>query len=212
MSISKPQFDVGKIIGDSWGIFKGNVGPLLGAVVVMWVIVVVSGWVFIGPIILTGPLLLGLFKMAQSAVREQPVEFGDLFSGFQKFLPAFLAYLLITIFSAIGMIFCIIPGILISILYTPTYLIILNGNLGFWDAMEASRKMVMDNFGQWIILSLVLFVLNLVGALACGVGLLVTMPMSLIIITVAYDLECQAADSTAAISPAPPVLPSAPSA
>lgn len=190
MSQSSINFNVGDMIGTSWNIFKNNVGPLLGANLLMIVILCVASIVPFGSIVLTGPLMLGLYKMTRAAVHGGTVEFGDLFSGFQKFLPAFLASLLIMIFSCIGMLFCIIPGILVSILYMPTYLFILDG-MEFWNAMEASRRMVMNNFGQWIMLALVLFVLNLVGCLACGIGLLVTAPMSYVVVVLAFDLEYQ---------------------
>jgi uncharacterized membrane protein len=210
MSQSKVTFDPGDIIGTSWGIFKNNVGPLLGGNLVMLIILCVSGMVPFGSLVLAGPLMLGMYKMTRVAIRGEAVEFGYLFSGFQKFLPAFLASLLITIFSCIGMIFCIIPGILISILYLPTYLFILDDNLEFWDAMEASRRMVMNNFGQWIVLGLVLFLLNVAGFLACGVGSLVTMPMTYIAIALAFDQEHQVFAPVP--PPVPPFTPEEPSA
>ena len=191
MSQSKVVFDPGDIISKSWVIFTNNVGPLLGANLIMIIILSVSSVVPFGPLVLVGPLMLGMYKMTRAAIRGENVEFGDLFSGFPKFLPTFLASLLITIFSCIGMIFCIVPGILVSILYLPTYLFILDDNLDFWNAMEASRRMVMNNLGQWLILALVLCVLNIAGCLACGVGLLVTIPMMYIAITIAFDQEHQ---------------------
>jgi uncharacterized membrane protein len=181
------NFEPGQIVGQSWEVFKNNVGPLLGGFLVLGIILSVSSMVPFAPLVLTGPFLLGFYKMVQTAAQAHPVDFADIFSGFQKFLPAFLACVLITIFSSVGLIFCIVPGILISILYMPTFLFILNEDLAFWDAMEASRKMVMDNLGPWIVLALILAGLNLLGALVCGLGLLVTGPMSAIAIALAYD-------------------------
>ncbi len=80
-----------------------------------------------------------------------------------------------------------------------TYLVLLDTGLDFWGAMEASRKKVMENFGQWVVLGLLLMVLNILGSIPCGLGLLVTMPMSLVIICLAYD---QATANTAAAAPA----------
>jgi len=153
----------------------------------------VSGAAYIGPLVLGGPMALGLYKMARKAVNGQPVEFGDLFSGFQRFLDAFLANLIMSIFTMAGTILCVIPGLFIGLMYMLTYLFMLDDNLAFWDAMEASRKMVMNNTWQWILLGLVLFLFNLVGMLACCVGMFVTGPVSLLVITLAYDMERQAA-------------------
>ncbi len=204
MSQAGVQFEIGQVLGRSWEIFKANLGPLLGGFLVMFVIIGASSAVYIGPIILSGPMTLGFYKMARTAVNGQSVEFSDLFSGFQKFLPAFLAYLIIAIFTSIGMIFCILPGILVSLVYMPTYLFILDDNLDFWNAMEASRKMVMNNFGQWLLLLVVLFALNLVGMLACCVGFVVTAPVSILAITLAYDMERRAARGAVEMPPLPP--------
>ncbi|HPO14017.1 MAG TPA: hypothetical protein PLI09_11270 [Candidatus Hydrogenedentes bacterium] len=209
MSQANVNFDIGSMISESWNIFKNNAGPLIGGFVVASVIVLVGGMIpIIGmviPIVIMGPFMLGIFKMARSAVAGQPVEFSDIFSGFQKFLPAFLAYLVITIFTMIGMIFCILPGLFVSMLYLPTYLFILNDNLDFWPAMEASRKMVMNNVGQWILLYLVFLGLNLLGVMACCVGIFVTGPIMAILIVLAFNMERNAVQPV--IPPVPPAEP-----
>lgn len=189
MSPTAAVFKPGALITKSWDVFKDNLGPLLGGFVIMVAILSASGVVYFGPLILGGPFALGYYKMVRDAIAGRRVEMGDLFYGFHHFLPAFLAYLLISIFSIIGTLFCIIPGILVGIVYAPVYLFILDGENDFWQAMESSRKMVMENFMQWLLLMAVLFLLNLGGLLLCCVGILVTGPMSTVIIALAYDQE-----------------------
>lgn len=211
MSQAPVNFDIGSMLGESWNVFKNNVGPLLGGMVLMMVIIAAGNLIpivgLVIPMLLGGPLVLGYYKMVRSAIAKQPVEFGDLFSGFQKFLPAFLAYLIIAIFTGIGTLLCIIPGIIVSILYAPTWLFLLNDNLDFWPAMEASRKMVSANFVQWLLLFLVMMGINIAGGLACCVGVLVTFPMTFVLITLAFDLERNAL--LPEIPPVPPVEPAA---
>jgi uncharacterized membrane protein len=198
-------FDIAQLFKDSWELFKRNMSPLLGGYLIAMVIISVSGAVYIGPLILSGPLVLGLFKMSRMAVRGESIEFSELFSGFQRFLDAFLANLIITIFTIAGSILCIIPGLLVGIAYMSTYLFMLDDKLAFWDAMEASRKMVMNNPVQWIILWLVLCLFNIVGVLACCAGLILTGPISLLVLTLAYDAERRAVIEVVAV----PVEPSA---
>jgi uncharacterized membrane protein len=52
--------------------------------------------------------------------------------------------------------------------------------------MRASFEVVSGNVGQLLLLAIVCLVLNLVGALLCGVGLLVTLPMTAIAIAYAW--------------------------
>ena len=202
------QFDFGQLISDSWRIFSSNAGPLLGGVVITAIIVAVgNGMAMVVGSLLMGPLTLGLFKMARDASRGGKADFVDLFFGFrEKFIHAFVANLLISIFTAVGFILCIVPGILVSILYMLTYLFLLETNLDFWGAMEASRKKVMEDFGQWLLLGLLLMALNLVGSIPCGLGLLVTAPMTLVALTLAYDQAVLGAapPATAADVPPPP--------
>jgi uncharacterized membrane protein len=202
-SASNVQFDIGQMITTSWEIFKNNLGPLLGGAVVVLALISAGSMVYIGGIILSGPLVAGFYKVCLAGVRGEPLDFGDVFWGFKKFLPTFLAYLVTTIFAGIGMIFCIIPGILVAILYFPTYLFIIDQGLDFWDAMEASRKMVMNNFGQWLLLGVVTILLSIAGMLACCVGSFVAMPIVFLMITMAYEQERKAVPVSMA-PPAPP--------
>jgi hypothetical protein len=53
-------------------------------------------------------------------------EIGDIFKGFDFFLPAFVAALLIGIFVFIGTMLCVIPGLVVASMYKFTYLFILD--------------------------------------------------------------------------------------
>jgi uncharacterized membrane protein len=134
------------------------------------------------------------------------VEFNLLFSGFSRFPDAYLVGLLIGLFALVGTLFCVIPGVVIKFCYASSFLFMNEKNLSFWDAMEASRRMAMNNAGQWVVLALALFAFNLATVVTCGLGLLVTAPMTFIIIAMAYDLEQNAViDITAEpVTPAEP--------
>lgn len=196
----QPQFQIGELIGQSWNIFSKNIGLLVGAIVLMYLIIILGNWLTFGlaGIVLQGPLMLGFVALVMGLIRGQAVEFNAFFSGFQRFLPAFMANLLISIFTAIGLLLCVIPGLFVSMIYMLTYFYMFDKKLDFWPAMEASRQTVMGSLGPWIVLWLVLVGINIVGAIPCGLGLLVTGPMSLIILGLAYaKVEGQASSVTA---------------
>ena len=50
-----------------------------------------------------------------------------------------------------------------------------------------SRKTVSGNFGQILMLLLILAGINLIGILALGVGILLTMPFSFCVLYAAFD-------------------------
>lgn len=187
------QFDVLDIIQRSWASVKENGGPLIGGTVLVILISMAANSIPGAGLVIQGPLQFGLYTVALAAARGKAVRFEDLFAGFQRFVPAFLAGLLILIISGVGFIFCVIPGLIATVLYTPTYLYMMDEGLDFWPAMERSRNAVWENFLPWCLLILGLFGLNLLGALACCVGIFVTGPMSLVAICIAYDQQRGAA-------------------
>lgn len=190
MAAMNVSFEPFGLASKGWDIFKGNVGPLLGGFVVLAALISASAAVYFGPLILTGPLMVGYFKMIRDAAAGRPAQFADLFYGFQNgFLPALLVGLVSQLLIGVGMVLCILPGLFLAIVYWPVYLVLLDGETDFWKAMETSRKLVMDNFVQWIWLHVVMQLMLLAGVLLCCVGVFVAFPIALIMTSLAYDMQ-----------------------
>ncbi|MCS7226499.1 MAG: hypothetical protein NZ821_05840 [Gloeomargarita sp. SKYB31] len=65
-------------------------------------------------------------------------------------------------------------------------LFIIDQNVNFWLAMVCSWRLVKQNFWSWFWFLLLLILTNLGGALLCGLGLGVTIPLTFCSITMAY--------------------------
>lgn len=190
MTAMNVPFDPFSLASRAWDTFKANVGPLLGGFVVLAALISASATVYFGPLILVGPLSVGYFKMVRDAAAGRPAQFGDLFYGFQNgFVPALLVGLVSQLLITLGMILCILPGLFLVLVYWPVYLVLLDGETDFWKAMETSRRLVMDNFVQWIWLHVVMQLILLAGVLLCCVGVLVAFPVVLIMTSLAYDMQ-----------------------
>mgnify|MGYP001109631286 CR=1 FL=1 len=124
--------------------------------------------------------------MAIDICREQTPEFRDFFAGFQYFLPLLLLSLITSIFIAIGILLLIIPGIYLAVAYLFSSYLVVDRGLDFWPAMELSRRTIHPRWFSFFAFVLLLVLLNLAGAIALGVGLLVTIPLSFCAVTVAY--------------------------
>ena len=59
--------------------------------------------------------------------------------------------------------------------------------MGFWQAMELSRKMVSKHWWHVFGLMILLGLLNIVGLLACCVGALFTVPIGIGALMYAYE-------------------------
>jgi uncharacterized membrane protein len=111
---------------------------------------------------------------------------GDFFKGFEKFGAFLEAGLDSILFIFLGTLLCIIPGIYLGIAYAFAYLFIIDQDLESWSAMETSRKLVTRNFFPMFGFLLLLGLINLGGFILCGLGLLITIPLTYCAMTVAY--------------------------
>jgi uncharacterized membrane protein len=58
--------------------------------------------------------------------------------------------------------------------------------MDFWPAMEASHAVVKQDYFGFTMFLILAFLVNVLGLLCCVVGLLVTVPLTIAAITVAY--------------------------
>ena len=170
----------GRWISQGWEVVKTDIGLFMG-LTVLYMIVGSAG-----SVLTQGPMQVGFHLACMKKLVRGRMEIGDLFQGFNFFVAAFVAALLIAVFATVGILLCIIPGLVISAMYMFTYLFVLDKRLEFWPAMEASHGVVKNDYVGFVLFLFGLGLLNIVGALCCIVGLLVTIPISMMAITIAY--------------------------
>lgn len=133
------------------------------------------------------PLNSGVMLCALRRSRGQEVDVRSLFAGFSRhYLPLVAASFLVTVFSMAGLVLCVLPGIWLLIAYSMTYLLILDKGLGFWDAMETSRKAVQKQW--WAVAGVTLLSVGVVllGMAALCVGVFIAVPLIFIAQANAY--------------------------
>ena len=116
----------------------------------------------------------------------QPIQFNDFFKGFNYFLPLFLASLAGGMLVGIGLVLLLVPGIYLAVGYMFTSFLVLDYRMEFWQAMETSRAIITKNWFAFFGFALVLMAINLLGCLALGVGLLVSLPVTSCAVAIAY--------------------------
>ena len=115
----------GEWIGEGWGMVKDDLGVYVALALVTF---------FLGsmvPFIIQGPLTAGFFIFCMNKTLKRRAEFADLFTGFNFFIPALVASLVIALFVSIGTLFCIIPGIVVAASCKFTYLFIVDKRMDF---------------------------------------------------------------------------------
>ncbi|HEY1220866.1 MAG TPA: zinc-ribbon domain-containing protein [Bryobacteraceae bacterium] len=165
-------------IGAGWDLVKADMGSYALAALVFFVL---SGVPFI-----QGALITGFHIYTMKKMTGRRTDFGDLFKGFNYFIPTLVAMLLIGAFTMIGTVFCIIPGLVVAAALKFTYLFIVDKRMDFWPAMQASHAVVKQDYFGFTMFLILAALVNVLGLLCCVVGLLVTFPLTIAAITVAY--------------------------
>lgn len=172
--------ETGKWISAGWELVKQDA--------LIWVLMTVVFMLLSGmvPIIIQGPLMAGMQIAVIRKMLQGRVDFADLFQGFNYFVPALVACLLITVFTFAGSLLCLIPGLVVAAMYKFTYLFIVDRKLDFWPAMQASHSIVKQDYVGFTLFLLMQVLINILGILCCFVGILITIPLTYASIVAAY--------------------------
>jgi uncharacterized membrane protein len=171
----------GRWIGMGWGIFKKDVGTFI------LITLIALALTSVGSFVVAGPLMAGMFIAVKRRIMEGRTDMMDLFAGFNLFIDTFLVCILTSLFGIVGLALCIVPVLVVAAFYLFAYVFVVDRKLSFWDAMESSRKVVVGDLVGYIFFVLLLILLNFVGLLLLGIGLLVTLPVSVAAVAVAYQ-------------------------
>ena len=190
--------DVGASISYGWEAFKKYPAALILAFLVVWIgsgIVTGIGYVFdsfflqflfnIAGTIIAIVLAKGLVTIVLDVTKGQEPDLGKLLNG-DNLVNYIIAGIIVGLLVTVGLILCILPGLFaaVALQFTP-YRVIDKGETAM-EALAGSWALVKPQIGSLIVLMLALFVLNIVGAILCLVGLLVTSPLSAVAMAHAY--------------------------
>jgi uncharacterized membrane protein len=142
--------------------------------------------------ILTTPiymvLMAGLYKYFLKLIRGESATVADAFSGFgPSFGQLILLGLVQTVLVLIGYALCLLPGLYLNVAWFFAMPLVIDKRMGFWDAMELSRKVTNKH---WFVVLGFLIVYGLLagsGAIACCIGVFVTMPIGVAALMYAYE-------------------------
>jgi uncharacterized membrane protein len=137
----------------------------------------------------------GIVKGALDITKGKRVSLGEMFSGID-FVQVIVASLILAVATIIGFVLCILPGIAVMFFTAFTLYFIIDKGMSAIDAIKASVSFVMANAGTLIVFFLACIAAYIVGALLCGVGLLVAIPV--VVIAQAYAFRTLQGEQVAA--------------
>jgi uncharacterized membrane protein len=196
---STGDFRVWGFMGLAWEHVRENwivLGGMFFLLVAIGCVPFVGRWAFL---ILSGPILVGIWRAVLGMLDGRRPAIGMMFEGFDRFLDAFLACLVMGALKFLGFLFLIVPGVILAIMWMFTYAVLAETKLSFWEAMQASARLT-EGF-RWRLFLLILagIVIVVLGLLAVVVGLFIALPVVLTATAMAYRFLQRRKGSQAAV-------------
>ncbi len=172
------------LVKESWAFVKSD----LGFFVIGLILVSMAGSCT-GNII-TPALYVGYIMAIMKKMKGESVSYGDIFNmGFSKFVPAFVTALIMGVAMSIGSVLLVVPGIIAGCTMMMAMFIIADeDNIAFMDAIKQGFELFKANWKVIILGSIVASFFGSLGGIACGVGVVVTMPITWVMMLKIYQI------------------------
>lgn len=219
MDMNRKEVKFGEWIQAGFDLYKDNAGVLILATLVAVLLSAVTFGILAGPM-LAGMVLIVLKLIDRS---EPKPDLNTLFKGFDYFLNTFLFVLVwglisIVVSTVLQFIPCVGQVLVVFYAYALmaalmfAFFLMVEKKMDFWPASMESWNRVKTNFWPFLGLAVLANLIGCIGAVLCGIGAIITMPMQYCILGVAYrdvfsadqPIDVEAQDITDQPETAPP--------
>lgn len=196
----KTNISISELYGRGWRTFKAKWPHALSAIIIL--IGIQSIFSYFGyqydpeTSVESGSILVTIVGMAVSIIfsigvtdyflslsRGEDASIEQLYKAVtvKKFFSYLFAAILFGAMIVAGMILFIIPGIIVMMVFYPYYYFVVDKDVDAIESLRMARDVTKGNRWKIFFLVLTLIALNLLGLLILLVGLLVTIPLSMLI-------------------------------
>jgi hypothetical protein len=160
--------------------------------------------------LVTLPMMYGLMVMGLHRANGEAVKPTQVMDFYPKFLSLLLLAILTGVLSVLGLLLLVLPGIYLIVAYSMAPLLLIERNMGVWEAMETSRKVVTRCWFRVFLLGVLMTLLIAISALPLGIGLIWTLPLGYILggeLFIALFGETDQDQTADSFQPTPPPAP-----
>lgn len=144
-----------ELMQDAKNSLSGKWGIAVPGFLIYTAILSVSGLIPFGSLIIAGPFALGLAIFSLNFARNKDAEINNLFDGFKNFGNALAAYFLMVLVIMLGMLFFIIPGIILALGLSQTMFILADEpEIGPVEALKKSWEIMKGHKADYFVLGL----------------------------------------------------------
>ena len=134
-----------------------------------------------------GPINIGLATYSLSIANEEDYSYGQIATGFKYFFKALFLYLMFGISFLIGLIFLIIPGVIIALMFSQIFYIMAEDpQIGMIDAFKKSASLMKNKKFQFFGLGIRYFGLFILGIFTLGIWWLWLIPQMYVSFAIFY--------------------------
>lgn len=208
-TIVPTRIDMGDVMNEAFRIFKSEMGLLVGVNLFVIVISAVLGQVVknMNPPLVQNFEVLGIVAgvvlqlsvnvvdmflgigqtiLVLNVVIGRKASFSDVFSGGPYFWRILGGSIIFGLMVGIGMVFLIVPGIILALMFGQFYNLIVDRDMGLMQSLEVTRQLTAGNKGTLLVLALVSIGIGILGVFACVIGVLFAIPYIQVMGIVAY--------------------------
>ena len=178
-----PEVPIGSVFEAAWTVYTRNLPLLVGTSAIIFVIELLSEWLVGGEVSSGGEfivsmimtlfqvfLAIGQAKICLKLSRNQKADIGDLFSGGHLFLPI-VGYSIITFIAVtIGLLLLIVPGILLMLIFWPSYFFVVDEKCGVMDSFSNTYEYGNRNKLNSLVLAIASFGISILGLFLFCIG------------------------------------------
>lgn len=207
------QFDVGWVFNHAFTLWKQNLGLLLAMSAIAFGIsfahslvdtlltalmanvrdqtlemafIVGKGSLSLLVAVINFWIQIGQVKLCLGILRRKPVTISEMFTGGDVFWPVLGVSILFGLAMLTGFLLLIIPGILVALYFWPVYYFVLDKKSRVMDSFSNVLPFTKINVANSFVVFLIGVGVNLLGFLACCIGLLFSVPLVVLFTTASY--------------------------
>jgi uncharacterized membrane protein len=180
------SFTIGEALSFGWTTTTRNFGFLASLVLLLFAVLYATNFLarllpIIGPLATLAIeiiLNMGILVIALKFVDGQSAQFRDVYGTVRPFWRFLGASVLFSLLVLAGLVLLVVPGVMVAIAMQFFSYLIVDRNLGVIDSLQQSFSMTRGVRWKLLGFSLVLALINIIGALLLGIGLLWSIPLS----------------------------------
>jgi hypothetical protein len=148
-----------------------------------------------------------LVKLRNRKVTGESIEFKDFFwpfTDFNRLIHVVLLYVMVVVFIALGLCLLVIPGIYIAVGLSQASIYFVMRKQDAVESIRVSFRQVGQHWWKVFGLCVLVMILNALGVLCLGVGVLISMPVTYLMLIEMFEVlekEDKAATPSPSISP-----------